>query len=59
MNTTEILKMALIIERIAPSFDRLELNQKLADALTDDWQGRKKHDFIKYCLELLEKYTTK
>lgn len=59
MNTKEILKLALIIERIAPFFDKMELNQKLADALTDDWQERKKHDFIEYCLKLLEKHTTK
>lgn len=59
MNTTEILKLALIVEKITPSFDKWELNQKLADALTDDWQERKKHDFIKYCLKLLEKYTIK
>lgn len=57
MNTTEILKLALLVEKTTPSYNRLDLNKKLADALTDDWQARKKHDFVKYCLDLLDKHT--
>ena len=57
MNTTEILKLALLVEKTTPSYNRLDLNKKLAGALTDDWQEHKKHDFIKYCLEILDKHT--